>query len=64
MAYSTNKESPVFSAHAVGHKPYAICSFSATRGGAHMKYMLLIYGDEKRPCYGQWARLGAPGAGG
>jgi len=24
MAYSTNKESPVFSAHAIGHTPYAL----------------------------------------
>ncbi len=24
MAYSTNKESPVFPAHAIGHTPYAL----------------------------------------
>ena len=29
MAYGTNKESLVFSAHAIGHQPYAICSFSS-----------------------------------
>jgi hypothetical protein len=24
MAYSTNKESPVFPTHPIGHKPYAL----------------------------------------